>query len=502
MKNDSPLLVTGARIYGLGGEVDLPPVADVLVEHGVIAAIGDDASQRSQDLAGLDRIDARGRLMLPGFVNAHFHSYDLLAKGLFEEVPLDVWRHYTGRMGSGRSQDEVRVRTLLGAIECLRNGITTVQDMCILSPYDSQTIDTILDAYRSVGIRVVFSISMRDLCDADTIPFVRELFSPELQRMIGDRNADTREVLAFTRSQIQRHPAGGTLHWALSPSAPHRCTPPMLEAIAELAEAHDLPVYTHLYEAKGHAVHARQRFAADGGSLVRYMDRLGVLGPRITVAHGLWSRRAELDLLAERGAKVSVNVMSNFKLKDGVPPINEFLRAGVGMAFGCDCFSCSDAQNLFQSMKLCCLLAAAEGPEVGLLEAAHAIGIATTGGAATAGMEDTLGQIRVGMKADLLLLDLADPAFIPFNSAARQVVFSETGRAVETVIVDGRVVVRDRRVCTVNEQALQEELVALMPGYHAQFEDQRKVIAPLARAFEEQARHVHAFDVGLDRFPH
>jgi 5-methylthioadenosine/S-adenosylhomocysteine deaminase len=496
----SSILITGARVYGHGGEVHQPPVADVLIEKGSISSVGESARPRASTMTGVETLDARGRLMLPGFVNAHFHSYDLLAKGMFEEVPLDIWRHYTGRMGAHRPKEEVRLRTLLGAVECLRNGITTVQDMSILAPYDPEIVDVILDAYRCAGLRTVFSVSIRDISDADTIPFVRELFSPELQKLAGDRGADAREVMAFARELIEHRPAGDILHWALSPSAPHRCTPAMLEMIAELADSRDLPVYTHLYEAKGHAVHARQRYAADGGSLVRYLDRFGLLGPRLTVAHGLWSRREELELLAARGAHVVVNVMSNFKLKDGVPPINEFRRAGVGMAFGCDCFSCSDAQNLFQSMKLCCLLAAGESPERGLLSAEQAIGIATAGGAATAGLGETLGSIRPGMKADLVLLDLGDPSFVPFNSAARQVVFSETGRAVETVIVEGRVVVRDRRMTTVDETALQRELAAIMPAYRAELDAAVKAIAPLARAFEEQARRVDAEDVGLDRF--
>src|SRR5687767_7482622 len=106
MQAESRLLLAGARVYGHGGEVHQPPAADVLVEGSFIAAVGEAARERAQGLPGVEVIDARGRLMLPGFVNAHFHSYDLLAKGLFEEVPLDVWRHYTGRMGAGRSREE------------------------------------------------------------------------------------------------------------------------------------------------------------------------------------------------------------------------------------------------------------------------------------------------------------------------------------------------------------------------------------------------------------
>ncbi|MCC6472143.1 MAG: amidohydrolase family protein [Burkholderiales bacterium] len=492
------LLITGARVYDHDGDVDQPPVADVLIEDSTITATGEEVERALGAQRRPERtLDARGMLLVPGFVNAHYHSYDLLAKGLFEEVPLEVWRHYTARMAANRPREEVRLRTLLGAVECLKNGITTVQDMSIQA-YDPSLVETILEAYDEAGIRVVFSVSVRDLPDADTIPYVRELFAPDLLDAIGARAGDPARVMAFLRAQLERH-RSARLHWALSPSAPHRCSEPMMKAIVALAEERGLPVYTHLYEALGHALQARERHGADGGSLVRYMDRVGLLGTRLSVAHGLWSRPDELDLLARRGARVVVNAVSNLKLKDGVPPVNELRRAGVALAFGCDCFSCSDTQNLFQSMKLCCLLAAAESPHPGLLSAAEAVRIATAGGAATAGLD--AGAIRRGMKADLVLLDLADPSFVPFNSAARQIVFSETGRAVHTVIVDGRVVVRERCTTTLEERSLQEALAEAMPAYRAEFRRVERELEPLARAFAAQAARVNACDVGIERYP-
>lgn len=496
------LLIRGARVYTHEGDVNEPAHADVLIEGDTIAEVGPAiAAQRALQPGALETIDGEGRLLIPGFVNAHYHSYDTLAKGMFEDLPLDIWRLYTGRMGAHRSKEEVRLRTLLGAVECLRNGITTVQDMSILVPYDADLVDVILDAYAEAGIRTVFSISIRDLPDVATIPYAREMLSPGQQKMLGDRHEDAKEIIDFVGALLVRNrDKGAPLHWALSPSAPHRCSLRLLEMVADLARRHDLPVTTHLYEAKAQALFARQNHGADGGSLVRYLDRAGLLSPRLSVAHGLWSRPDELELLAERGARVIVNVMSNFKLKDGVPPINEFRRAGVGMALGCDCSSCSDVQNLFQAMKLCCLLAAGERPGPGLLSAAQALHIATAGGAATAGLGQTLGDIRPGMKADLVLLDLDDPSFVPFNSAARQIVFSETGRAVRTVIVDGRVVMRDRRIVTVDEAALAGEVAARMPLYRAELAKMIKEIEPLTRALAPLMSRINEQEVGVDRF--
>lgn len=502
MTQPPALLIRGARAYDAAGDVHQPALADVLIRGSTIAAVGAgvQAALARHDGA-LRTLEARDRLLVPGFVNAHYHSYDVLAKGMFEDVPLEVWRQCTGRMGAHRSPDEVRLRTLLGAVECLRNGITCVQDMNILAPYDDALVDAIVEAYEKVGIRTVLSFSARDLSDAATIPCLAETAPTDLLRLVGNRDANAREVMDFVESQVRRHRrSDDMLIWALSPSAPQRCTPALLEIMRETSERHGLPVYTHLYEAKAHAVHARQRYTADGGSLVRYLDRHGLLNRRLSVAHCLWATRAEMDLLAERGVTAVVNAVSNLKLKDGVPPINEFRRAGLRLAFGCDCASSSDVQSAFQAMKLACLLAAAEGPEPGCLSAAQAIEVATRGGAATAGLDDTIGAIRPGMKADLLLLDLRDPSFVPFNSAARQMVFSETGRALETVIVNGRLVMHERRILTVDEDSLQRELAERLPAYRAEFVEMLRACEPLARAFREQARRVDALDVGVERY--
>src|SRR5437870_13900735 len=139
------LLVRGGRVLDLEGDIDVPPVRDVLIEGDTIAAVGTDlAPERVRDA---ETIDATGQLVIPGLVNAHFHSHDVLAKGLLEDLPLESWGTLAGALGARRSRAEVRARTLVGAVECLRNGITTVQDMSIFSPLNEEYLDSILDAY-------------------------------------------------------------------------------------------------------------------------------------------------------------------------------------------------------------------------------------------------------------------------------------------------------------------------------------------------------------------
>ena len=172
----------------------------------------------------------------------------------------------------------------------------------------------------------------------------------------------------------------------------------------------------------------------------------------------------EIADIAEAGTGVVHNPLANLKLKNGVAPLLHLKRAGINLALGCDNCSCSDCQNLFQSMKLFTLLASGMDAEpVGIL-AQHAIEAATVGGARAVGLAGTVGDVRPGMLADLALIDLADLAYLPFNSAARQLVFSETGRGVHTVLVDGQTVLMDGRLTLVDESRFREELADVMEG--------------------------------------
>ena len=172
--------------------------------------------------------------------------------------------------------------------------------------------------------------------------------------------------------------------------------------------------------------------------MIRHLADVGLLTPRTTIAHGVWLTQDEIALMAEHGSGIAHNPISNLKLKSGVAPMRAAMQAGVNMALGCDNCSCGDCQSMFQAMKMFCLLAAVTDPNPTGVRAADAIRAATLGGARAMNLDGEIGAIRAGMKADLVIVDLDDVAYQPLNSAARQLVFSETGRGVETTIVDGR----------------------------------------------------------------
>ena len=502
------ILIRGGRVYDPAGDTDRPALRDVVIEGDTILSVSapdedGEAKRRVEAAAAQGRaevIDARDRLVVPGFVNAHYHSYDTLAKGLIEDAPFDLWALQTQPAFYGRrSREELRLRTLLGAMECLKSGITTVQDMCTLVPQDEDTLDVIADAYAEVGIRVVFALALRDLGDLDIAPFLPEIHDEAVRRAVTGAPRDAAEDLAFAESQVRRRPAGGLWHWGVSASGPQRSSDALLEGVATLSERHGLPIFTHVYETRAQVAKARRIYGPRGGSMIRHMAEVGILGPRTTMAHGVWIAPDEIAAIAASGASVAHNPLSNMKLKSGVAPIRALKAEGVNLAIGCDNCSCGDCQNMFQGMKMFCLLAGVADPEPTGVHAVHAFEAATRGGARAVGLGETLGAVAAGRKADLSLVDLSSLAFTPLNSAVRQLVFSETGSGIDTVLVGGRVVVRDRRLTTVDEAAFRAELADIMPAFRRDFEGLRRTSDAAAPALREALRRLDEVDVGLER---
>jgi len=496
-RGDGRLLIKGGRVYDHDGDVHKPAIADILIEGADIVAVGPDLA--GEQTEGAEVIDAGGRLVVPGMVNGHYHSHDTLCRGLFEELTLEMWLLYTLPMGGHRSREEVRLRTLVGALESMRCGITTVQDMLGLIPLREDYIDVVLDAYEEIGERVVFSPMVFDI-PAVAMMRDRDRLPPEVQEMLGTTALDAREQLDFLAAQMTRRPAGGVVHWAVGPFAPQRCSPELLEGCADLAERFDTGVYIHVYETRGQVLMARENYADYGGSFITYLEQCGLLNRRLNIAHSVWITRREMDRMAAADAGVVLNHLSNLKLKSGIAPVLDMRESGMRIALGCDNCSGSDVQNMFQAMKMFCLIGAVSDPTPGEGLATEALRHATLGSARSACLDGRIGALKPGYKADLMLIDLDDTAYLPFNSAARQLVYSETGRGIETVIIDGRVVMKDRRILTIDEDALRREVADLMRHFIADYDDvvkSRKAALPHMIAAQQRVWQV---DVGLQRF--
>ncbi|MEW5420362.1 amidohydrolase family protein [Amorphus sp. 3PC139-8] len=497
------LLIRDGLVLLDGGDPHQPVRTDILVRDGVIAAIGDQAIADAETEPDVTELNAAGKLVSPGFINAHYHSHDTLAKGLMEQKPLETWRLLAlPPQYPKRSREEIKARTLLGALECLRSGMTTVQDMVTLYPFDEEHLDAVLEAYDEIGLRAVVALQYADIKGINTIPFWKEVFPEELHGQLSTAaEPDARiDQLGYFEDTFLKHPDKfERITWALGPSAPERCTSALIGRTVDLSATYDLPIFTHIYESKGMALQARMEYPEHGGSLIRRLNEEGLLGPRLNLAHSVWLQDEEIALLGETGTNVVINPLSNMKLKSGIPPILELQKAGVSLALGCDNCSCSDAQNIFQAMKLFGLMVHISHDQDLTPQAEAAFGAATTGGAHAVNRDADLGRIKVGARGDLVLFDLTDPSFVPLNSAVRQIVYTEGGRGVHTVIVDGRVVIEDGALKTMDQARLLDDIKAVVPQFREDYAAIEKRVEKLQPYLDEAHRRIWAADVGGNR---
>jgi cytosine/adenosine deaminase-related metal-dependent hydrolase len=215
----------------------------------------------------------------------------------------------------------------------------------------------------------------------------------------------------------------------------------------------------------------------------------------------VWLSDHDLGLLAEGGVSVAHNPASNLKLKSGLAPIGDMLQRGINVALGCDNNTANDAQNVFDAMKLAALLPEVAGPQFGFWEPARAaLGMATAGGAKSVLLQDQIGSLEVGKRADIILLDLNSHAFTPLNDPVRQLVYSENGRSVDTVLVNGRIVMENKKILTVDEEAILDEAYDIGLSLRDEHEKAHGGAEELRPYWEEMYRRCVRQDVGMNRY--
>ena len=494
------LLVRNAQVIALDDADREWPRADIVIEAGDIKALGPGAGKgRSFDRV----IEAEGLLAMPGLINAHFHSPGNLMKGLLPGLPLELFmlREVPPLAADGDGERLAYVRTLLGAIEMLRRGITAVHDDAYHVPVaTTASIDAIMRAYEDCGIRATVAIDQPNVVEYEKYPFLARLL-PEEERRAMERaprqSAD--ELLALYGHLIGRWHgrAGGRLAAAVSCSAPQRVTPVYFSALSELSKRHDLPFNVHVLETRLQRVLGDEKY---GKSLVRYVHDLGLLDERMMVIHAIWIDQRDAELLAASRCTVAHNPVCNLRLGSGVMPYYLLRAAGVPVCLGSDEMNADDSANMWFVAKTAALLQTlgaddyCEWPG-----AAEMLAALTRGGARAMRRADRIGQLAPGFAADVILLDLDTAAFTPLNDLRRQLVYCEDGSSVRYTIVAGRVVCEDGRLVAVDEKAVRAEARALMAGYRdtlARAGREAQRLEPYYRAMYLKAA---AQDVGMRR---
>ena len=493
-------LIRGATLLTMEGKEGATPiVGDLLVEDQRIAAIGSSLVVEP----GTMIIDGRDRLIMPGLVNAHLHSGESFFRGRYEKLPLELWMLYAYPLiGNEVVSDRfLYLRTLLFAMESLRNGVTTLCDNLFDPPVHSvDRLGVVFKAYDDAGVRASVSSAVMNLNLLDTMPDAREILPLEVQRQIGEYSPlRVADYVAFCKEAFRGLDGrAGRLRYMLSPSGPQRCTPELMHACDELARRHGVPFHTHVVETKTQAVTGERLY---GKSLIRYLHDLGLLHPGVTIAHAVWVSDADITLMADSGCSVVHNTLSNLKLGSGVAPLRRFLDAEITVGLGTDGVSANDTARIFDVMRVAALLHDVTGPDYAAwLAARDILRAATIDGARTMMLDQLTGSLAAGKRADLIMLDLRSYDFTPLNDVVRQLVYCENGRSIELVMVDGRIVFREGKLTTVDEAAIMAEIRETVPAYlarHAATEARNRFLEPY---FAEIHRRATSCDIGLDRY--
>ncbi len=473
--------------------------ADVLIEADRIAAVGAGLAAP----AGARQVDGAGKLVLPGLGNAHTHAASHLIRGRAGNWTLeDLLTHAPANYGFRTPEDEY-VSAALGAIEMLKTGCTSAYDLYMAVPaITDESFEAVVRAYTDVGLRVVLAPAVADVVFFETVPGLLELLPPDLRRMVqAMQPAPTKGLLELTERLIRRWHggAGGRVRIAVSPTIPNQATDEFLDGCAGLAREHGVGLHTHLAESKVQVVESRRRW---GKSIVARLAERGVLGPGFVGAHGVWLTGDDIRMIADAGGAIAHNPGSNLRLGCGIAPVREMLDAGVSVGLGTDGSVCADNQNLFEAVRIASVVSTIRFPHETSrwLDAATVWNLATSGSARVLGMADDLGEVAPGRKADLVLLR-ADSVFLkPLGNPLNALVYAETGAGVETVLVDGRVLMERGRVTTVDEERIYARTEQAAERQRAQSAEARALADQLAPYVAAACRAAVATPIGIDRY--
>ena len=490
------LLVTNGWVWNPGSPAATP--ADVLVAGDRIVAVGPNLAAP----ADAARLDATGRLVLPGFVNAHTHAHNNLAKGSGDNWTLELFLNAGSAMFRGRRAEEQYLSALLGAVEMVKTGATSAYDLFLEIPAPSlESIEAVVQAYSDVGLRAVVAPAVSDLFFYDTVPGLLDAMPQELRQEVeGRRPASGDPTLKTVRDALVRfrQAAGGRVQLAVAPTIPGQCSDAFLLGCARLAQEFGALLHTHLAESKVQALTGVRRY---GVSLTRHLHDLGILGPRFTAAHAIWLDGDDIALLADAGASVAHNAASNMRLGSGIAPIAEMLARGVNVGIGTDGTACSDNLNMFAAVRFAALASKVRTPDYPTwVSSQQALTMATRGGARALGFGDALGAVAPGFLADLVLVDLGSTHLTPLNDLPNQLVYAETGAGVETVIVGGRIVVHGGRVLAVDEEALRRKAQAAAEDLRARNRPEWDLVDRLAPVVGQVCRALCREPYPINRF--
>ncbi len=484
-----PVVIRGGRLVDIAAHT--APLADILVLDGTIAEMGAPGLAAPDDA---EVFDASGMLMHPGLINGHTHGHGGLSKGMADRFTLEILLTAGPWMSGPRQVEDKYLSTYLGAAEMLLKGCTACYDLTYEFPVPTTDgLAACVKAYADVGMRAVVAPMVADISFFDAIPGLLDALPKALQKDVeAMRMAPGDTTLAAIRAGLKAWAGPSTIRPAVAPTIPHHCTDAFLTGCRDIAREHGLGLHSHVAESRMQVVAGRTLY---GMTQLAHMDRLGLVGPDFVVAHGVWLSDEDMALLGGHGGSVSHNPGSNALLGNGVAHARKMLDRGVNLAIGTDGSSCSDNQNMYEAMRTAVYMSHARGPDAYAewLSTSEVLTAATAGSARALGLSD-VGRIAPGYKADIVFLDLSSINLIPLNDPVNQIVQSEDGRSVHSVMVDGRVVVANGKLVGADMAGLAASAERARERLEAATHDKRAL-------FEKLLPVVGSYCPGLGRQP-
>ena len=415
------LLVTGGTVVTLDAAGRVIPDGAVAIDHDVIAEIGSaDALSRKYEAA--NRIDARGQIVMPGLVNAHTHAPMVLFRGLADDLALEDWLQKDIFPAEAKtvSPDFVRIGTRLAALEMIESGTTTFADMYYFE-------DDIAQAVHEAGLRAVLgqSVIRFPVADAPT----------------------PADALGRAEAFIRKWKDDPLITPAVAPHAPQTVEAATLQAARALANKYSVPLLIHLAETRDEV---KTLEAAHHLSPAAYLDSLGIWNGRSLAAHAVWIDDRDMAMLAQKHVGLAHNPASNMKLASGVAAVPAWLSHGIRAGLGTDGAASSNDLDMFEAMRLAALLQKVASLDPRSLPARAALELATRRGADALGLGEAIGSLEEGKQADVITVAMDGARQTPMFDPISHLVYVSHGDDVRTTIVAGRVLMRDRRVLTLD----------------------------------------------------
>ena len=418
------LLITGGTVVTMDGERHLYEGGFVAVRGAQIVAVGEarDAARYRAN----QTINARGKAVLPGLINAHTHVPMTLLRGIADDQVFQEWleKYIFPAEAKNVTRDFVVAGTRLGLVEMLRGGITTYVDMYYFE-------DAIADETRRAGMRAVLGETVIDFPVPD--------------------NKTWAEALAYTETFVKKWKGDALITPAIAPHAPYTVSTAHLNEVRAFAEKHDVPIVMHIAEAPTETDYTLKNF---GDRPVAYLEKIGFLSPRVLGAHLIQVNDAEIALLKQRDIGIAHCPQSNMKVVAGVAPVPQMLKANLRLGLGTDGTASNNDLNLWEEMDTAAKLHKLISRDATAVSAQEALAMATIGGARALHMEREIGSLEAGKRADVIVVDLSAAHQTPLYNPYSHLVYTTKASDVTDTIVNGRVLMRDRRLLTLNEQAI------------------------------------------------